>query len=306
MSKVYFNELSASGQVQESHVAVVVKTLVSCLNWLKKRGVHTIGSDKSIGDYQVTQTRLMSQLFEDSSVMDDDQKCLLLSAFSASEDLRNVIEDHWIVEAKVDGVETVGLIVASDLINNGLALSLDDSGWDRSQYSLQVTALDENAEQISIATRARNAYNEESLAEHGDLFPVPLPMAPKSGKQLCRQLAEFYPNLIFADGALKSLKRINSADAISQIYERLNDLNDVAASLRGMPFAPSMFSTKATPESETREQLPELNVTFTDGVVRLCSWHLRYTPDAGRIHFSADNGDENTIYIGYIGQKINR
>lgn len=61
----------------------------------------------------------------------------------------------------------------------------------------------------------------------------------------------------------------------------------------------------ASPESDTREKLFASRMTFLfeNGISYLCSWHLRFTPGAGRIHFYHEP-TEKKIYIGYIGAKI--
>lgn len=46
-----------------------------------------------------------------------------------------------------------------------------------------------------------------------------------------------------------------------------------------------------------------MNVLFKDGQVRNCSWHSRFTPGAGRIHFYYDE-NKKIFYVGYIGEKI--
>lgn len=101
------------------------------------------------------------------------------------------------------------------------------------------------------------------------------------------------------------IKRCQSKITTAQFYWKLYDLNKVAITFGGKPFEKKMFTSKASPESTTRENMSELDVMFEDCNVRHCSWHLQYTPGAGRIHFSSDLGDGKTIFIGYIGQKLN-
>lgn len=85
---------------------------------------------------------------------------------------------------------------------------------------------------------------------------------------------------------------------------KLQDLNKVAQNLNGGPLKKELFQYKATPEHQQRGNLKEIFITFDDGIVRNCEWHLRYTPGTGRIHFSADKGDGNTIYVGHVDGKI--
>lgn len=95
---------------------------------------------------------------------------------------------------------------------------------------------------------------------------------------------------------------IEDSVAVEQIYYRLRDLERVAANSI-VPISTSIFKYKTTPESETRSRLPEMFVKFEDGETRHCSWHSRFTPGAGRIHFYYDES-EKIFYVGYIGEKL--
>ena len=70
-------------------------------------------------------------------------------------------------------------------------------------------------------------------------------------------------------------------------------------------FDSEALPSKATPESTSRLNKFTEKLTFAcpDNTNRLFSWHLRFTPGAGRIYFfPVDNLKK--IIIGYIGYKI--
>lgn len=125
---------------------------------------------------------------------------------------------------------------------------------------------------------------------------------PTNGKVLSKRTAKLFPHLKFAEQASDQLDKIKDSAVVQQIYWRLSDLERVAANSTS-PVSPEKFKYKTTPESETRSRLPQLKILFSDGETRLCSWHSRFTPGAGRIHF-CPNESEQIFYIGYIGEKI--
>ena len=252
----------------------------------------------------VARHRNIYQLFGDRSVFENDEVSLIIGMFQKQDDIENIIEDYNIVESKVNGLNVIGMTIASDRVLNGLSLSLSCSGWNAIEYKLQMKELNLDAEEVELEAKCRNVSTSKEINALDNLLPVVQVPVPKTGKLLYIKLHSLFPNLIFSVGASGFIQQCQSAMAISQIYDKLKDLNRVAVDLNGRNFEPSMFSTKASPESDTRDKLSELDVLFEDNIIRHCSWHLRYTPGAGRIHFCADAGDGNTIYVGYIGPKI--
>ena len=132
-------------------------------------------------------------------------------------------------------------------------------------------------------------------------FFIPI---PSSGLELFLQLSELFPHLVFSSKAKGQIKRNHDRPSIEQIFLKLQDIDNAAQKLNGGVLRNELFHYKASPEHEQRRQLPEMYVTFEDGRTRNCEWHLRYTPGCGRIHFSADEGDGQTIYVGHVDGKL--
>lgn len=305
MTKVYFNELSARGSVDEGNVKQVIEDLLLCLKHLHSHNVEAIIVDGAIGTYLLSSNRTIYQILGDKNLLDNDSATFLLEHFQEDYQLREEIEDNDIVSAKCEGRDAVGLILASDELNKSVALSFSHAGWDAKAYNLQLEVLDDNGDIREQTTTATNASAESALRIHDDLFPIASIQVPESGKLLYLQLTDLFPCLDFSASAKNFIRRCQSKETTTQIFWKLYDLNKVASVFEGKPFEKKLFASKASPESATRDSMGELDVQFEDGIVRHCSWHLRYTPGAGRIHFSSDLGDGKTIYIGYIGQKIN-
>lgn len=304
MTKVFFNELSARGSVDEANVKQTIEDLLLCLKHLHSHNVDSVIVDGAIGKYFVSNKRSIFHILGDKNVLDNDSATFLIEYFQEEYQLREEIEDNDIVSAKCGEHDAVGLALASDELNKGVALSFSHAGWDKEGYNLQMEVLDENGDVTKKITSVANASTEVSLKLYDELFPKTTIQVPESGKLLFFELANLFPCLDFSAAAQNFIKRCQSKMITSQIFWKLYDLNKVASIFEGKPFEQKMFASKASPESATRESMSELDVKFEDDVVRHCSWHLRYTPGAGRIHFSSDAGDGKTIYVGYVGQKI--
>jgi len=89
------------------------------------------------------------------------------------------------------------------------------------------------------------------------------------------------------------------------IVKRLSELESYYSTWKNGIFTGDNFPSKVTSESESRRGRfkMKLIIICPDGGAREFSWHLRYTPGAGRIHFAPDNS-KRIFFIGYIGPKI--
>ena len=304
MTKVYFNELSARGSVDDANVNQTIEDLLLCLKHLHSYNVEAVTVDGAIGRYLISNKRTIDHILGDKNILDNDSATFLLEHFQEDFQLREEIEYNDVVSAKCEEQDSVGLTLASDNLNKGIALSFSHAGWDEKVYNLQLEVLDENGDIRELTTTAANASTEEGIRYYDELFPASSIQVPETGKLLFLELFTLFPCLEFSAAAKNFIRRCQSKVATAQIFWKLYDLNKVASVFSGRPFDKKMFASKASPESATRASMSELDVQFEDGIVRHCSWHLRYTPGAGRIHFSSDAGDGKTIYVGYVGPKI--
>lgn len=102
------------------------------------------------------------------------------------------------------------------------------------------------------------------------------------------------------------MQSLNIAE-LTQVYSNLLDLQRVAATCTGQSISPELFSSKTTIESDSRIKKHKNALMFLcpDNTKQLFSWHSRYTPGAGRIHFFPLE-KKKLFYIGYIGEKIGK
>ena len=299
----YFNELSANGSIQENSLPAVLRTLYECIERLRESHVSSICIDKNIGLYQLTTKRWFLDVLDDKTIVDDDMKTLFLDMMTTVESPTSDTEDECLVQTTCNGENCVGLGLASEEINNTFAVSLSSTGWDETSYQLLLQRLlYENGDLVeqNVETSCRNVSTTVHIDAMASFF-VPIPL---SGRELLMRLSELFPHLVFSSKAKGQIKRNHDRPSIEQIYLKLQDINSAAQKLNNGVLRKELFHYKASPEHEQRGQLPEMDILFDDGITRHCEWHLRYTPGCGRIHFSADNGDGKTIYVGHVDGKL--
>jgi len=299
----YFNELSANGSIQEDSLPAVLRTLYECIERLRESHVSSICIDKNIGLYQLTTKRWFLDVLDDKTIVDDDMKTLFLDMMTTVEPPKSDTEDECLVQTTCNGENCVGLGLASEEINNTFAVSLSSTGWDETSYQLLLQRLlYENGDLVeqNVETSCRNVSTTVHIDAMASFF-VPIPL---SGRELLMRLSELFPHLVFSSKAKGQIKRNHDRPSIEQIYLKLQDINSAAQKLNNGVLRKELFHYKASPEHEQRGQLPEMDILFDDGITRHCEWHLRYTPGCGRIHFSADNGDGQTIYVGHVDGKL--
>lgn len=299
----YFNELSANGSIQEDSLPAVLRTLYECIERLRESHVSSICIDKNIGLYQLTTKRWFLDVLDDKTIVDDDMKTLLLDMMTTVEPPTSDTEDECLVQTTCNGENCVGLGLASEEINNTFAVSLSSTGWDETSYQLLLQRLlYENGDLVeqNVETSCRNVSTTVHIDAMASFF-VPIPL---SGRELLMRLSKLFPHLVFSSKAKGQIKRNHDRPSIEQIYLKLQDINSAAQKLNNGVLRKELFHYKASPEHEQRGQLPEMDILFDDGITRHCEWHLRYTPGCGRIHFSSDNGDGKTIYVGHVDGKL--
>lgn len=299
----YFNELSANGSIPEDSLPVVLRTLYECIERLSENHISSICIDIKIGQYQLTANRWFLNVLDDKTIVDDDMKTLFLDMMTTVEPPTNDSEDECLVQTTYNGQNCIGLGLASEEINNTFTVSLSSTGWDETSYQILLQRLlYENGVFVeqNVESSCRNVSTTVHIDEMADFF-IPI---PSSGRELFMRLSELFPHLVFSSKAKGQIKRNHDRLSIEQIYLKLQDIDSAAQKLNSGVLRKELFHYKASPEHEQRGQLPEMDILFDDGITRHCEWHLRYTPGCGRIHFSSDEGDGYTIFVGHVDGKL--
>lgn len=207
------------------------------------------------------------------------------------------------------GQECKGLAYAAE--NNLLAWSLDPlERWTAVRYRLYCTTIDEEQDVVdeyeidawhlpaSGETSEHAAYYAGALATE----ELQVVQAASSGMILLQRWVEWFPALQLTEVASQCLRELTT-EAARPVAERLIALQRFFVSWDRVPVNYGQaLSYKTTPESETRLRiLPALRCP--DGHTRAMDWHVRYTPQAGRLYFVPD-AETGSCFIGYIGHKI--
>ncbi len=246
--------------------------------------------------------------FDDNAVSSEEKIYLksitattpVLSGVDAS-----VVEGLELVEYSYNGQKAEGLGYAFSL--DTLSISIDDlsGNWDNSLIRLNEYRLNEQGQASTQDVYVKNLMK----CLHVETLRTWIEQRVREDAIMERNLwdkrNEYFPNLLFCSCVEYQLVALQPGDpAKRQVYFSLKELDNYVMDWNEGNFNAEDLA-KTTPESATREKLYASQLTFTcpNGSARLFSWHRRFTPGCGRIHFFPDEA-ERQIIIGYIGPKI--
>lgn len=175
----------------------------------------------------------------------------------------------------------------------GLSVSIaSDPCWDKAWLDRVVIKLIRDGLRIEETTeRLRHASAAVHVIEHEHWLRELKRLSVKDGRDLWDRRATLFPKLDFCKGTKEQLEEFRSGDrALKQVVRRLDELQKFFEEWSGEPFGPEDFPSKCSPESRVTLAKYEDEHTFTlpDGERRVFSWHVRFTPDPGRIFFDGD------------------
>ncbi|MFB2917609.1 hypothetical protein [Aerosakkonema funiforme] len=190
---------------------------------------------------------------------------------------------------------------------DALAMSVkSEPRWDCSRLELEVTRLDDNEHIVDEVVEVIHASSSNHIHENHVWIKNRIRTKIIDGLDLWNQKKELFPSLEFCEDVEKQMPSLASGNpTLQQIIKRLSELEDYCKSWKSGAFNYDNLPCKVSPESETRLQQfeQELTIKCPDGVKRVFSLHVRMTPGAWRLHFSVELGP-GKIIIGYIGPKI--
>ena len=312
---VFFNELSLP-KFKDPQAAGAFFTTVSglCVK-VKELGIKEVKIPSSFHEHQFADGYFFASWLWDKHT-DSDIKTLLLDMLTTTPSTDEILEQFGndegkLVEAQYEGKACVSLGLASDLIYNTAVISFPQEGqWDESAYPIVLRFLEEGkeGELITVETggTARNISSAAHCTEHKDHFESLLRESAESGRELWEMREELFPHLEFCEKVKGQLQDFDSSiPAFVQITKRLFELENFARNWNCKPIKPADFAFKVTPESSTRRNRFEddLTILCPDKAYRQFDWHARYTPGAGRIYFIPVEASGKLI-VGSIGLKL--
>ena len=300
--EAYFNELSLCFFPNNQTAKDAFELLGRCLKKLSEMQVNNIRMTDEAKNKTILTGQTLNRVLQNKAVIDEDLKSLLMSKLYTLEPVDNLEKKHDVLGFSYKSIPCKGLGWASEEIEDTIALGLKcEDNWEDKRYCVHISRLDENGAEVSSTSECKHVVTPEGIEALRTFFQARMNI-PTNGKVLAALAGDLFPHLTFATQATDQLNKIKDPTAVEQIYLRLADLERVASNSI-VPISPTIFKYKTTPESETRRKLPEMKITFEDKKTRYCSWHSRFTPGAGRIHFHYDE-THKIFYIGYIGEKI--
>lgn len=298
----YLNELSVRVFSNNEEAQDAFLLLGKCLHKMSELGVSNVRMTNEIMKKRILPGQTWNRILNNETVIGKDLKSVLINKLCTLEPIDNLEDKYNVLEFSYNKIPCKGLGWASESMENTLALGFrQENVWDNGSYNVDINLLDEDGNELPLTSGCKHVVSPDEVETHRDFLLKKINI-PTNGKVLAKRSAKLFPHLRFAEQASNQLEKIKDPVVVQQVYWRLLDLERVAANSTSS-ISPEKFKYKTTPESETRSRLPQLKILFLDGKTRLCSWHSRFTPSAGRIHF-CPNESEQIFYIGYIGEKI--
>ncbi len=182
---------------------------------------------------------------------------------------------------------------------------LSEERGDCTQLEIKMDKIDDSGdirdhdENIKHAARPTHIFTHEYWIRNKRREKI------EDGNELLRRRKVLFPSLTFCTDVKDTLPRLRrGSPEFGQILNKLFLLFDYCQEWTSGPFTGDGLP-KCTPESPGTMNRYENEHTFftATGEAVVCSWHLRFTPGAGRIYFRP-NPDSHTIIIGHIGGKL--
>ena len=304
----YLNELSLCTYPTHEAARDSFKNFGECMKLLGGFGITCIRVPEDLGNHCFIHGTSYYQIIRDNNFIDDeDLRTLMKSALGTLFQEKEIEDKYYITDMNIGNVPCKGLGLACEQVTNSVAISFTHEKWTAPTYWVSITVLDDEAEPESFLSETRNICNQQQCQTHKDSLIKRKAFLAQTGYELWLKRNELFPNLKFCEGVkaqMKSLK--NATSELEQVIIKLCELQSVASRCtieKGIQ--ESDFTSKVSYESRQREKDLRDRLTFLcpDGKNHLCSWHARYTPGAGRIHFYSVESDK-VFYIAYIGPKI--
>jgi len=308
---LFFNELSIKEGPNQETGRKWMEGLVAVFQKASAMDFKELKTTNAFLTFPLAPAYKLNDWLYDQTV-DRDSRLLVKTKVSKSPFIEELLErkdneNHLLYEFKYKNQKAIGLGAA--YLFDSLAVSFSNSSdWDKPLVELWVTQISEEDRMMESIENVNHA----SKPEHLNLLTQWINQRKRAnisnGKLLWLKRKEYFPHLIFCNNIENQISSFSGGELeFYAIVKRLFELEDSCSTWTAGVFAPGniSFPSKITQESETRlsKFRDELTIVCPDGETRLFSWHSRYTPGAGRIHFAPDNS-KKLVYIGYIGTKI--
>ena len=212
--------------------------------------------------------------------------------------------DQYASEATQEGEPAEGL--HSAWLWDGVAVSLaSGERWNTSMVAIDVDTMDSAGVVSRVIENVRHASRPGHVTAHDPWFEEQARRSVADANDLWSRRADLFPNLEICRQVEAKLKAFDAGSPqFRQVMVKLFALDRAFRDWDRTPIHPDFVAGKCTPESPQtlREERDDHTATRPSGEDVVFSWHLRFTPDAGRIFFEGDSVSGLGI-IGYVGLK---
>ncbi|MGN6566594.1 MAG: hypothetical protein ACTHJ0_01510 [Flavipsychrobacter sp.] len=167
--------------------------------------------------------------------------------------------------------------------------------------------MNEDIEIVEEIVSVKHFYNIETLRIHNDWWIKFRTECLETSSDLWKNRQEMFPNLILCGEVENQLQKIGISKMLTQIIERLNELNDYVRNWKVSDFnydeANKTTNLRISPESfSTMKRFGSLRRFNVPGQgKKIFELHIK-TGDL-RFHFYPDNTSKR-VYVGYIGKHL--
>jgi hypothetical protein len=171
--------------------------------------------------------------------------------------------------------------------------------WRVPALTLEAQQLLESGEQ-TFTFELRHAALVDHVKTHREWLRALRRKDIANATDLYSRRSELFSHIDFGLGIKSDLERLQPA-AFLQVVEYLGRMDDALDEWNPENQPIPQYPPNTTDESASRKSL--CNFPGITGVREQFTWHGRYTPGAGRIHFRLQHAQRRVV-VGYIGQKI--
>lgn len=307
---VFFNELS----IKETPHPDIAKGWMLNLMYLYKKtceaGFHSFRISEQALQQNLAIGYTLHNWVVDRTV-DEIARKLFLTEISNHPFIDEIIEqksadERRLYEFKYNGSEARGLGAAC--LFGSLAISFDnDNEWNKISIVISIACLSSGIDDVvSEEKEVKHGSKIEHIKTLNSWILNKKKMSITDGIVFWEKKSELLPHLIFCQTTRNQLAYLKENNpGFVQIKHILFSLDAYCANRVNGQFTPGIFSHEPVPESDTRETKlrTKLTIMCPDGQERFFSWHFKFTPGPGRIHFVFDESNK-ICYIGHIGRKI--
>lgn len=309
----FINELSLPSLPTNQDVIRMFSDLGKCYKDCRSMGLREIKVHSTFYNHQFSPGYSFLHWVVDHNA-DEDLRVLLKSVMGTMPFVDEILvsyenENNVVLKMEYNNQLCIGLGLASNILFHTVTLSYDALQWLLSEYPVSVTIAEEDETgNVFENVKAGIAFNVSTDAHaliHQHYINSWVKSTIQNGRELWLKRDELFPNLQFCDLVKDQIAFMNANTMGFQIIiKRLFDLQNVAVNCTGVGVKPSDFPTLTTPESDSRlrDFSEELKIKCPDGEKRLFSWHSRFTPGAGRIHFIPYE-DRKIFLVGSIANQ---